>query len=104
MPRLSNRTVVITGGNSGIGLASAHALRAEGANVVIFGRNAETVSAAAEEMLLIALIKSVVREERFQEAVWLTAIAVISATCLQHGATFALRHTAKRGTFNSTAE
>ena len=61
-------------------------------------QNKGSVSAAAEEMLLIALINSVVREERFQEAVWLTAIAVSSATCLQHGATFALRDTAKRGT------
>ena len=69
-----------------------------GAGTVKSTGNNGSVSAAAEEMPLIALINSVVREERFQEAVWLTAIAVISATCLQHGATFALRHTAKRGT------
>jgi len=32
----------LTGGNSGIGLASAKALIAEGAKVVISGRNLET--------------------------------------------------------------
>lgn len=46
--RFQNKTVAITGGNSGIGLATAIAFKNQGANVAIFGRNAETLAAAKE--------------------------------------------------------
>lgn len=39
MNRLLNKTAVITGGNSGIGLATASEFIAEGARVIITGRN-----------------------------------------------------------------
>lgn len=48
--RFSSKVVVIIGGNSGIGLASAKAFAAEGAQVVITGRNAATLGSAAEEI------------------------------------------------------
>jgi NAD(P)-dependent dehydrogenase (short-subunit alcohol dehydrogenase family) len=48
--RLSNKTVLITGGNSGIGLATARLFVAEGAKVAITGRNQETLDAAAKEI------------------------------------------------------
>jgi NAD(P)-dependent dehydrogenase (short-subunit alcohol dehydrogenase family) len=44
------RTAVITGGNSGIGLATAQRLVADGANVVILGRDAKTLEAAVKEL------------------------------------------------------
>jgi len=50
MSRLEKKTVVITGGNSGIGLAAARASAAEGAKVIITGRNQETLSQAAGEI------------------------------------------------------
>jgi len=50
MGRLDNKIAVITGGNSGIGLASARRLREEGATVVIIGRNESRVAAAAKEL------------------------------------------------------
>ena len=48
--RLKNKTALITGGNSGIGLATAKLFIAEGARVTITGRNKETLEAAAKEL------------------------------------------------------
>ena len=48
--RLANKTALITGGNSGIGLATAKLFVAEGARVIITGRNRETLEAAANEL------------------------------------------------------
>jgi NAD(P)-dependent dehydrogenase (short-subunit alcohol dehydrogenase family) len=48
--RLVNKTALITGGNSGIGLATAKLFVAEGARVIITGRNEATLKAAAKEL------------------------------------------------------
>jgi NAD(P)-dependent dehydrogenase (short-subunit alcohol dehydrogenase family) len=48
--RLKNKTAFITGGNSGIGLATARLFVAEGARVAITGRNQTTLEAAAKEL------------------------------------------------------
>ena len=48
--RLAKKTAFITGGNSGIGLATAKLFVAEGAQVAITGRNKETLEAAAKEL------------------------------------------------------
>jgi NAD(P)-dependent dehydrogenase (short-subunit alcohol dehydrogenase family) len=45
--RLEGKVAVVTGGNSGIGLASARRLHEEGARVVITGRDRRTLDAAA---------------------------------------------------------
>ncbi|WP_130618903.1 SDR family oxidoreductase [Dyella amyloliquefaciens] len=46
MNRFANKTVLVTGGNSGIGLAAAQAYAAEGARVVITGRDQATLDQA----------------------------------------------------------
>ncbi|AQS88148.1 short-chain dehydrogenase [Neoasaia chiangmaiensis NBRC 101099] len=48
--RLQNKIALITGGNSGIGLATAERFIEEGAKVVITGRNQETLDAAAAKL------------------------------------------------------
>jgi NAD(P)-dependent dehydrogenase (short-subunit alcohol dehydrogenase family) len=46
MNRFENQVAVVTGGNSGIGRAAAERLAAEGASVVLFGRNPKTLGEA----------------------------------------------------------
>ncbi|KQV83584.1 SDR family oxidoreductase [Rhizobium sp. Root1220] len=48
--RLKNKIALITGGNSGIGLATAKLFIAEGARVAITGRNAKTLAEAVETL------------------------------------------------------
>ncbi|MBC8034112.1 MAG: SDR family oxidoreductase [Chitinophagaceae bacterium] len=50
MSTLTNKVAVVTGGNSGIGLAAAKELAAQGAKVVITGRNEKSLAEAANEM------------------------------------------------------
>ena len=47
MNTFTNKVVVITGGNSGMGLAAAQEFSRRGAKVVISGRDEKTLAAAA---------------------------------------------------------
>lgn len=47
---LANKNVLITGGSSGLGLASAKALAAMGANLILLARGEERLLRAAEEL------------------------------------------------------
>jgi 3-oxoacyl-[acyl-carrier protein] reductase len=47
---LGGRACVITGGSRGIGLAAARQLRVEGASVLLLGRSADALRAAADEL------------------------------------------------------
>jgi NAD(P)-dependent dehydrogenase (short-subunit alcohol dehydrogenase family) len=48
--KLENKTALITGSTKGIGFAIARWLAAEGANVIVNGRNAESTRAAAQKI------------------------------------------------------
>jgi NAD(P)-dependent dehydrogenase (short-subunit alcohol dehydrogenase family) len=50
MKRLEGKVALVTGGNSGIGLATAKRLKEEGAKVAITGRSQKTLDAAVKEL------------------------------------------------------
>jgi NAD(P)-dependent dehydrogenase (short-subunit alcohol dehydrogenase family) len=50
MSVLKNKSIVIIGGTTGLGLSAAKIFVHEGANVVVVGRNAESVSEAQKEL------------------------------------------------------
>lgn len=55
MPRFAGRSVLVTGAASGMGAATARALAAEGASVVLFDLQAELVEQVADEIGGIAV-------------------------------------------------
>jgi 3-oxoacyl-[acyl-carrier protein] reductase len=70
---LSGRTALVCGASSGLGLASAEALAAEGANVVLFARRAEDLEEHATRLGGIAVAGDV-REDADLESAVSTAV------------------------------
>jgi 3-oxoacyl-[acyl-carrier protein] reductase len=66
---LKNAKVLVTGGSSGIGYATAQLLRDRGADVAICGRRAEAVEEAATELGALGIVCDVSREEEVQRMV-----------------------------------
>ena len=59
MSNLNGKVAVVTGGNSGIGFASAKELKNQGAKVVITGRDPQKVSNAAQELGVTGFVADV---------------------------------------------
>jgi NAD(P)-dependent dehydrogenase (short-subunit alcohol dehydrogenase family) len=56
MEKFSNKVAIVTGGNSGIGYATAKELVSQGATVIITGRRKEAVEKAAKELGAIPFV------------------------------------------------
>ncbi|PPK85659.1 NAD(P)-dependent dehydrogenase (short-subunit alcohol dehydrogenase family) [Neolewinella xylanilytica] len=59
MTDLTGKIAVVTGGNSGIGYATAERLKADGARVIITGRSPERVTEAAAALDVVGLVADV---------------------------------------------
>ena len=59
MPNLSGKIAVVTGGNSGIGYATAERFKADGATVIITGRSQDRVQEAASKLGVTGLVANV---------------------------------------------
>lgn len=59
MSKLNGKIAVVTGGNSGIGYASAKEFKSQGATVIITGRNADRVQLAAQELGVKGIVADV---------------------------------------------
>lgn len=66
---LKTAKALVTGGNSGIGYATARLLRDRGADVAICGRRADALEEAATELGALGIICDVSREEEVQRMV-----------------------------------
>ncbi len=69
MSKLTNKTALITGGNSGIGLAVARAFVDEGAQVIVTGRDKARLDEVAQEINVTAL-QADVRDQTALEQVF----------------------------------
>jgi NAD(P)-dependent dehydrogenase (short-subunit alcohol dehydrogenase family) len=64
---LSGQKVVVVGGSSGIGFATAELVKREGAEVIIASRNAERLNSAAEKLGVMAIPVDVTNDESVVE-------------------------------------
>ncbi len=55
---MNNKNILITGGTTGIGLATAQLLSADGAKVIVTGRNPETLAAAKKVLTDVVVLPS----------------------------------------------
>lgn len=95
--RFKDKVVLVIGGNSGIGLASAQAFAAEGAQVVITGRDAATLAAAQASVPGSLALQADLADLAAQDR-------VIAAVAQRHGRIDVLFVNAGIGTFAPVRE
>ncbi|MEO1713876.1 MAG: SDR family oxidoreductase [Bacteroidota bacterium] len=69
MNQFNGKVAVVTGGNSGIGYATAQELKSRGAEVIITGRSQERVSQAAQELGVQGVVADVSDLQQIDAAV-----------------------------------
>ena len=69
MSSLKGKVAIVTGGNSGIGYASAEKLKANGATVIITGRSKERVEKASNELGVTGIVADVTSLEAIDSLV-----------------------------------
>ena len=67
--QLKNTAVLITGGGSGLGAATAHAMAAKGAHVAVLDQSKENAEKVAAEVKGVALVADVTDEEQVKAAI-----------------------------------
>lgn len=67
MENLKGKTALVTGGNSGIGYATAKELKQQGAQVIITGRRKEAVDRAAHELGITGIVADQGQVEAIEE-------------------------------------
>lgn len=99
---LNNSTAIVTGGASGIGAASARALAARGATVIIADLNAELGEALASEINGVFAQLNVTNSEQITEVVeQAAAIAPLKALVNSAGIANGIRTIGRDGTIES---
>lgn len=86
---MKNQTILITGGTTGIGLATAQLLQAEGARIIVTGRNPDTLAAAraalGAEAIVIPSDSSSLAEAQGLGALVRTHVAKLDGVFLNAG-------------------
>lgn len=88
--QLANKKIIITGGGRGLGLAMAKKFKAEGAEVLISGRNVETLKQSAEEIGCNYLQLDLQKTESFSEFINKADEILNGVNCLVNNAGISL--------------
>jgi len=86
MGGLQGRNFIITGGASGIGLATAHLLRQEGANLVLWDVAEAKLQAAGEELEAVTAVVNITQPDQVKAAMQTAAAQMGSLDGVVHSA------------------
>jgi len=89
---LSGKSIIITGGTTGIGRATARLLAAEGAKVLIFGRHQKELAEALDEAGQAGTVHGLVADQsRHEERATTTGLTRSTPTCSPTSPSAAMR-------------
>lgn len=84
--KLKNKKILLTGGSRGIGYSMAKKFISEGADVVITGRNEQTLKTSAEKLSCNYLVLDVTKTEDFENAIETADNMLDGLNCLVNNA------------------
>ena len=77
MGRLDGKVAVITGGNSGVGAATAKLFAKEGATVVITARREAALKEVADEIMQVFLSRDLSQSTDFLMKIWIELLKLM---------------------------